>query len=178
MKMTGWKLDDLAQGTRVFIDSPVFLYVFAGSSASCRALLKNCEDQVVTAVTSTLVLTEVCHRLMAFEAASKGLMPPRAVGRQLRFRPDVVRQLTAYLEYLERIPLMGVDVLPLELGTFTRASDVRAATGLLTNDSIIVATMRDAGVTAIATADRDFERVEGITVYRPTDLGAAGPALA
>ncbi len=64
-------------------------------------------------------------------------------------------------------------MLPVDLGRCLRAADVRAETGLLTNDSIIVATMRDAGLTAIATADGDFERVEGVQVYRPTDLGIA-----
>jgi hypothetical protein len=48
--------------------------------------------------------------------------------------------------------------------------------GLLTNDSVIVATLRDAGVSAIATADRDFERVDGLQVFRPSDLDLAAPA--
>ncbi len=176
--MTGSSLDALPPGTTVFLDSPVLLYVFSASSAECRALLRRCEEHAITGVTSTVVMAEVCHRLMAFEALSKGLMPPGGVGRKLRSRPDVVRQLTEYREYLQRIPLVGIDVLPLDVRLFMGAADVRAETGLLTNDSIIVATMRDAGVSAIATADRDFERVEGIQVFRPTDLGAAAPALA
>lgn len=168
--MTGSSLDAVAAGTRLFLDSPVFLYVFAGASEECRVLLRRCEEHQVAGVTSVVVMAEVCHRLMAMEAVAKGFMPPGAVGRKLRGRPDVVRQLEAYREYLERIPLMGIDVLPLDIGLSMRAADVRAETGLLTNDSIIVATMRDAGVTAIATGDRDFERVEGIQVFRPTDL--------
>ena len=178
MTMTGSSLDAVAVGTRLFLDSPIFLYVFSGSSADCRALLARCEERLVAGVTSVVVMTEVCHRLMAMEAVAKGLMPPAGAGRNLRSRPDVVRRLTDYREYLERIPLMGVDVLPLGIGLLMRAADVRAETGLLTNDSIVVATMRDAGVTAIATADRDFERVDGLQVYRPTDLGSAAPALA
>jgi predicted nucleic acid-binding protein len=176
--MTGWSLDAVPAGTRLFLDSPIFLYVFAGASAECRVLLKRCEEHVVVGVTSVVVMAEVCHRLMAMEAVDRGLMPSGAAGRKLRGRPDVVRQLKAYREYLDRIPLMGIDVLPLDVGLFMRAADIRAETGLLTNDSIIVATMRDVGVTGIATADRDFERVDGIAVFRPTDLGAAAPALA
>jgi predicted nucleic acid-binding protein len=176
--MTGSSLDGVPAGTRLFLDSPIFLYVFAGASTECRTLLKRCEEHVVAGVTSVVVMAEVCHRLMAMEAVDRGLMPRAAVGRRLRARPDVVRQLTASREYLKRIPLMGIGVLPLDVGLSMRAAEVRAKTGLLTNDSILVATMRDAGVTAMATADHDFDRVEGITVYRPTDLGAATPALA
>jgi uncharacterized protein len=178
MKMTGSSLDAVTPGTRLFLDSSIFLYVFAGSSVECRVLLRRCEEHLVSGVTSVIVMTEVCHRLMAIEAVSRGLMPPGGAGRKLRDRPDVVRQLTGYREYVERIPLMGINVLALDVGLFIRAADVRAEAGLLTNDSIIVATMKDAGVTAIATADRDFERVEGIRVFRPTDLGTAAPALA
>ena len=87
---------------------------------------------------------------------------PAAWPAKLRERPDVVRQLRDYRRQVESIPRWGIQVLPVDLGRCLRAADVRAAHGLLTNDSIIVATMRDAGVTAIATADRDFERVEGI----------------
>jgi predicted nucleic acid-binding protein len=178
MKMTGSSLDAVQPGTRLFLDSPVLLYVFTGSSAQCRALLRRCGEHVIAGVTSVVVMAEVCHRLMAMEAVSAGFMPAGGAGRKLGSRPDVVRQLTAYREYLERSPLMGIDVLPLDVGLFMRTADVRTETGLLTNDSIIVATMRDAGVTAIATANCDFGRVDGLEVFRPTDLGSAAPALA
>jgi predicted nucleic acid-binding protein len=42
--------------------------------------------------------------------------------------------------------------------------------GLLTNDSIIVAAMREYGITNIATHDALFDTVAGITVFSPTDL--------
>ena len=83
-----------------------------------------------------------------------------------------------YRRQVESIPQWGIQVLPVDLGRCLRAADVRAETGLLTSDSIIVATMRDAGLTAIAAADRDFERVEGLQVYRPTDLGLPDRTLA
>jgi predicted nucleic acid-binding protein len=177
-KMAGSNLDAVAPGVRLFIDSSVMLYVFSGASSECRRLLERCEDRSVSGVTSVLVLVDVCHRLMAMEAVSKGLIRPAGAGRALRNHPEIVRRLTVYREHLERIPVWGIDVLPLDTGLLMRAADVRAASGLLTNDSVIVATMADAGVNVIATADRDFERVEGLQVFRPTDLGSAGPALA
>jgi len=39
--------------------------------------------------------------------------------------------------------------------------------GLLSNDAIHVATMTQRGITNIATNDPDFERVEGLTVWKP-----------
>jgi len=42
--------------------------------------------------------------------------------------------------------------------------------GLLTNDSILVAAMREYGIFQIATNDRVFDTVAGITVFSPTDV--------
>ncbi len=90
----------------------------------------------------------------------------------------MVRQLRIYGVQATDIATFGIEILPADLGVSLRAAEFRERFGLLTNDSVIAATMRDAGVTAIATADRDFERVEGIQVYRPSDLGEASLALA
>ena len=46
----------------------------------------------------------------------------------------------------------------------------RQAANLLTNDSLIVSSMREHGLTFLATNDADFERVAGITVFKPQDL--------
>jgi len=177
MKTTS-TLEEVPAGCRIFLDAGVFIYHFCRESGQCRVLLERCERGEVRGVTSVISVLEATHRLMIAEAVRAGEVTPGGVARKLWERPEVVRNLAEYRRQVESIPQWGVEVLPVDLGRCLRAADVRAAHGLFTNDSIIVATMRDAGVTAIATADRDFERVEGITVYRPTDLGAAGPALA
>jgi len=48
----------------------------------------------------------------------------------------------------------------------------RVNAGLLTIDSLIVAAMREYGISRIATSDRQFEAVTGIAVFSPTDLVA------
>ena len=115
---------------------------------------------------------------MMMEAVHSGLVSPGGVPRKLRRRPDLVRTLHDYLWQVESIPTWGIEVLPVDLGRCVRAGGIRAASGLVTNDSIIVATMHDEHLAAIATADADFERVEGLQVFRPSDLGPAAPALA
>ena len=46
----------------------------------------------------------------------------------------------------------------------------RQTAGLLTNDSMIVSCMREYGVSFLATSDADFERVAGVTIFRPAVL--------
>jgi predicted nucleic acid-binding protein len=176
--MTGWTLEDLEPGARVFVDSSVLLYHFFRVSEQSRRFLRRCEARDCAGVTSAVVLLEVTHRLMVMEAVTSGLVPRGQAVRRLQERPDIVRRLSVYATQAEEIPAFGIEIVPVDLGVCLRAAGERRRGGLLTNDSIVVATMRDAGVTAIATADRGFERVEGVQVYRPTDLGAAAPALA
>jgi predicted nucleic acid-binding protein len=46
----------------------------------------------------------------------------------------------------------------------------RQAAALLTNDSMIVSCMREYGLSFLASNDADFERVAGLTVFKPSDL--------
>lgn len=163
-------LDAVPSRTRLFLDSTIFVYHFTGASRDCERCLERCERSDLRGVTSAVVLAEVAHRLMMLEARSRDLLAPGNLARKLRERPDVVRQLHAYQEQVERIPLLGVEILPLDLPTFLRSADVRRRHGLLVNDSLVAAAMLDAGIEALASADRDFERLDDVRVYRPGDL--------
>lgn len=50
------------------------------------------------------------------------------------------------------------------------AQKVRVESGLLTNDSVIVAAMHEFGISKIATNDGMFDAVIGLSVFRPTDI--------
>ncbi len=163
-------VEGLPEGERVFLDANVFVYHFSGVSAECRRLLEACEQGALRGVTSVIVLAEVRHRLMLLEAVGKRLVTAGNVVRKLRERPDVMRALTACHEQVERIPLMGVEVLPLDLRQLLGAADLQRRFGLLTNDALLAATALDAEIEHFASADADFERVEGLAVHAPGDL--------
>jgi predicted nucleic acid-binding protein len=75
-----------------------------------------------------------------------------------------------YQEQVDRIPLMGIEILPLDSGALVRSADVRRESGLLVNDSLVFITARDAGIAHVASGDPDFSRIEDFTLYRPSDL--------
>ncbi len=52
-----------------------------------------------------------------------------------------------------------------------RSQQAKARYGLLTNDALLVTSMQRDGLTALASNDPDFDRVEGITLYRPSPAG-------
>ncbi len=167
-------LAEIPAGTSVFLDATIFLYHFAGASRSCRSLLSRCEAGLLQAVTSTVAVAEVTHRLMTIEAVARGLVAPGNVVKKLRGRPEIVRQLSLYQEQAEKIPRMGVEVVPLDRRLLAIAAPLRTRYGLLTNDSILLATALDRGITAFASADRDFERVDTVQLFYPPDLNEAG----
>ena len=163
-------LDEISSGERVFADATVFVYHFAGASPACRRFLERCEQGDLKAATSAAALAEVSHRLMMLEAVSLGLVSAGNVAKKLRKKPGAVKQLHTYDENVQQIPLMRVEVLPLDLKTLLNASAMRAEYELMVNDSIMASTAVTSGIGTIATADRDFQRVSELSVAVPGDL--------
>lgn len=160
-------LSEIPRGSRVFLDASIFLHHFAGASPECRALLERCERSQVRGVTSALALAEVAHRLMTLEA--EALAPPLdASGRgRLEGQPT----LKLHEEAVARIPLMGVDVLSVDLRAVLAGGSLRRRHALSALASLDVAVAREAGVDILATANPDRAAIEGLRVYCASDLG-------
>lgn len=162
-------LPELPRGARVCIDADIFVYALTGGSRQCLQLLEQCARMEVAAISLFATLNETTHRLMLAEALSSGLIT-RESAASLRRHPAAIVGLSRYWEQIQILLDLGLVLLPLEVGILTEAHRLRRSHGLLTNDSVLLATMQSAGVIALATADRDFERIPGIHVYRPDDI--------
>jgi predicted nucleic acid-binding protein len=163
-------LANIQDGERVFIDANIFIYHFGGRSLECMALLERCSRRALLGYTPTPVLAEVLHRRMVAEAIATGLVTARTAVRKLGETPEMVKQLTQYQDDVSKIPHMHLTNLPLTLDIVQASAEVRKREGLLTNDSFVVACLREQGLTRLATANGDFDRVGGIEIYKPADL--------
>jgi len=163
-------LADIDEGSRVFVDANVFVYHFVGASSECTALLGRCETGEVQGSTSALVLAEVCHRLMMVEAVERRLVSAGNVARKLTRRPDVIRQLATHEASVQAIPAMGIEIVEVTEATMLLGLRYQRRYGLLTNDSLIVASMQQQGVRRLATADRRLAIVDEVEIRVPTDL--------
>ncbi len=110
---------------------------------------------------------------MMIEAVEKGLVSPGNVARKLGARADLVRQLSNYEVSVQAVCTMSVEIAPLTERTFLQGLRLQQRYGLLTNDSLIVATMLESGIHLLATADRQFASVGEIEAVMPSDLQAA-----
>jgi len=106
---------------------------------------------------------------MGAEAIAKGMVTKRPVA-YLQRNPDQVKLLADYWNNVQRVLTLNLLKLPTEENIVVRAQKERDAAGLLTTDSVIVAAMREYGVTMIATGDKLFDSVAGILVFAPTDI--------
>jgi predicted nucleic acid-binding protein len=65
---------------------------------------------------------------------------------------------------------MNIESVALTTATVEASAAVRRQYGLLTNDSILLTVMKELDLTRLATLDKDFDRVEWLGVYKPTDV--------
>jgi predicted nucleic acid-binding protein len=164
------QLTELQPADSIFIDANIFIYHFSGQSAECRTLFERCARRELVGYTSTPVLAEVLHRLMVAEAIQQGLVTAKNAVQKLTEKPALVKQLHQYNENVSQIGQMNLVVASLTPAVLAASAELRKTEGLLTNDSLVVASMLDLGLTKLASADEGFERIARIQVYKPSDL--------
>ena len=163
-------LADLPAGVTVFVDANILIFALTSHPVhgiACDAFLDRVENQIIAAVTSTHVLGEVVHRMMTIEAADRFGWPVQGIANRLRRHPAEVQQLIRPRQAVDEIAAAGVSVLPVTAPQIEQATDISRQTGLLYGDALIVAVMRDQGLTHFASLDADFDRIPGLTRYSP-----------
>ena len=163
-------LSEVATDTHLYIDANIFVYYFGRLSDECAELIDRCERGEIISYTGTHILLEVAHRLMLTEAVDKGLVTPGNVPSKLRRRLELASQLNSYSDAIRYILNMGIEILQVDAEMLEISANLRAQTGFLVNDSISLAMMRQREIQAIATNDRDFQRVNWLEVHLPSDL--------
>lgn len=163
-------LTEIADGDAVFVDANVFIYHFTGRSDDCSILLERVESGRVRGFTGQVSVLEVAHRLIVLEAAERGLTPAANPAARLAGRPELVRELSKYYFSVLSIDRLGFDILPLPIDFLTASQEFRQRYGLLVNDSIVPALMRQAGLSILASADAAFDRIPEIRRFAPADL--------
>jgi predicted nucleic acid-binding protein len=165
-------LDSVPNGSDVLVDANVLIYGLTAKSTQCKTLLERCSREEITGITLFEVVHEATHQFMIGEATQKGLFTGQAEkgAKHLSKHPEQVKVLTDYWVNTLRLLRLNMVFLQMEQTIVEGAQTERVNTGLLTNDSIIVSAMRSFGITRIATNDRQFSAVAGISVFSPTDV--------
>jgi predicted nucleic acid-binding protein len=161
---------DIPTGSSVFVDANTFVYAILNDpayGAACSKLLDRIEHQDVRGFTSSHVLHEAVHRIMTMEACARFGWPARGIASRLRKHPSEVQQLLIPRRAVDEIQAAGVTGLPVTEQQVSRSVDIARQLGLLSAGALIVAVMRDHGLSHLASLDSDFDRVPGLTRYAP-----------
>src|SRR5262249_54606591 len=135
--------------------------------AACTQLLKRIETQDIQGFTSAHVLADVAHRLMTVEAMARLGWPATRLAARLRKQHAEIPKLALFKQAPGKSEPMGLHVLALSAPLVLAAANYSQQFELLTGDALIVAVMRQHGLTTLASADTDFDRVPGLTRYTP-----------
>jgi predicted nucleic acid-binding protein len=161
---------NLVAGDSVFVDSNTFVYhctLDPTHGQTCTDLLDRIGRGEVSGFTSTHVLTEVAHRLMALESARRSGKPKASTAKYLKGHLSEIQQLTAFRQAIEDLCASNLSILIVPSSLIPTMTALSQQIGLLSNDALIVAVMQANGLSKIASLDADFDRVPGITRYSP-----------
>jgi len=164
------KLSEIKAGSEIFVDSNIFIYHFTGVSDECSDFLSRCEREELIGITSVNVMLEVLHRLMMVEAVSKNIVKPPNIVKKLNKSPQKIKRLNEYFVNTEKIQDMGIEIKPLIFETIIKSHVIRLSSGLMVNDSVIIASMKKEGVKLLATNDKVLKNLDEIDVYSPEDI--------
>lgn len=165
------EMRNIPKDTVVYVDANIFIYDATGHSRygeTCKEFLHRLERNELKGITSTLTLNEVLHRLTIIELSEKEDVEPREVIRLVKDNPSVLARASNSFTFIEKMH----DLSNLDFVAYTKEIAILAETFaqeylLMSNDATHVATMKTHGISDIATNDPDFERAEGIKVWKP-----------
>jgi predicted nucleic acid-binding protein len=161
---------DIPNGERFFLDANILYYCFVETpphSEMCRQLLARVQNGELTALTDARALADCVHKTMLAEVSERyGRSRERLIG-WLKQHPEVLAILPKTAEVCDRILRLQLTVLPNESANLASIVAIAQAHQLLLGDANIVAQMQRHGLIYLATNDDDFDRVPGITVWKP-----------
>jgi len=164
-------LTALPTDSRLFIDANIFLYTILGHphfKSPCEEFLITLENGEYEAITSTLILNEVVHKLMLAEVVKiNKLKSEHEALKLIRKNPDIVSKLQSTWSnyaYIRRYPITIVEV---DEGAMDLSVQISKNYRLLISDAVHIAVMKTRGIVNLASNDSDFERVTGIDLWKP-----------
>jgi hypothetical protein len=153
----------------VFIDTNILLYAFTTTrfTPACEDLLENVRTGRVKGHVNSTVIDEFFHKILLMQVyAGKGLQPSEAVAF-LKQNPDRLSDFTlpfdATYEVLHDYGIVVLDTAPLLDETLALSRKY----GLLFSDALHAASCMHYTLDYLVTNDRDFSRVDCVSVIRP-----------
>jgi predicted nucleic acid-binding protein len=161
---------DIPDGEAAFVDANILHYAVIGTppfSEHVYPFIDRLDSGLLTGVVSVQVLADAQHKTMLSLLATQYRLSRSKLVRWVKDHPRELQVLTGFQEAARLLHAAPIQVVQVEDNLLSEAATISLQLGLLTNDAIIVALMQRHGLTHLATNDDDFDRVPGITVWKP-----------
>ncbi|MEN6450873.1 MAG: type II toxin-antitoxin system VapC family toxin [Thermoguttaceae bacterium] len=161
---------DVPDGQRCFVDANILYYCFVETppfSVFCRQFLTRVQDGNVVALTDVRAISDCVHKVILAEVSHRfGRTRDGLVG-WLKQHREALADLPKTAQACGRLLQLRLSVVRNDFTMLPTAVAIAQQHQLLLNDAGIVAQMQRHGVTHLATNDDDFDRVPGVTVWKP-----------
>ena len=164
-------LDDIANASLCVLDTNILLYAEQGFSHQAQRLLRRCSTGELTCILPQTVWHELTHRLMLAEAEMLGKVSGLNAARKLARQPETIKSFGLYRDKIKALVNLGLGYEPCESEDFFESAfRYQEKYGLLTNDSVILATAVRIGADVLVTADAAFQQVAELSRARPSAI--------
>jgi predicted nucleic acid-binding protein len=158
---------DIPAGEPCFVDANILIYHLTNIppwTQLVEPFLLRVITGEITGFTSSIVLSEVLHKLMLAEVRA---LFPQAVNplRYTQKHPHIISQLLVFPHAVAKLANFGLTLLPVTQPDWARAADLAVAHSLFTNDACVVALMRRHDIKHLATNDKDFQGIPEIIAH-------------
>jgi predicted nucleic acid-binding protein len=164
----GLNLYQVPSGTRIFIDSNIFLYIFLKPpkwGKSCQEFMKRTEDGDIQGIVDEFVYNEVMHKLMLTALVNRFHCSPQEAITYVKNTPEILKDFPALWEAGGMLQAMNLKVISGPF--FPESIALMQEHHLLITDAVHIAAMTKEKVTHIASNDKDFSRVPWLSVWKP-----------
>lgn len=137
------------------------------ASPDCLSFLDRAAAGIITVSTNVQVWADVLHKSMTSETAQLTGRDISSMVGYLKRHPEIIERLSQWPLTIRRLNVVPMTLLGIDVAILEGAMLVAKSFGLLTNDATIVALMQQHGITHLTTNDDDFDRVPGLTIWKP-----------
>ncbi|MDD2472855.1 MULTISPECIES: type II toxin-antitoxin system VapC family toxin [unclassified Methanoculleus] len=163
------EISELEDGS-AFLDTNILLYAYTTTkfSLSCETLLEKVQAEDVTGYVNSTVIDEFFHKALLTQIYIEKRLSPREAIAYIKKHPAILNTLnTPYSvtrEVLEQYNLRVLDTSDILDDTLRISQQY----GLLFSDALHAASARRHHIDYFVTNDRDFDRVDFLTLVRPS----------
>lgn len=157
--------------TEIFIDANIFLYVINDNprfGEPCHELVAKIERGEVEGYTSHFVVSEIVHKMMQHETCQRFDLPLAQAVSFLKRNPRVISTLRIYRDALNLIfNVPNLILLEIDNAILRQSHSMIRDYQLLSTDALHAATCLAYNIRHFATNDKDFTRVQELTIWSP-----------